>query len=500
VATAAAVRAAPLPGEVDEVTGTVVRVSVDGYAEGPRSSGIAAMATWLVTGRGRTQVPTSDLAGVPTGATVRARLGARRTAAGSRPDQLAEAGRTVLHRQVIAGVGTPTAPGDTAVAAASSPHTVTIALVIPPGGAADTMTLTRLESTVESTVSPFWSEQTSGLVTFTVTRRLGWTTTTTGCDDYFGLWNEIAERTGFVWGPRNHLVLYLGGSPSTCYPGLGTVGGSVESGGYLYVNGSSPTLVAHEFGHNLSLGHSNGLQCDRRPDGRYSSTTRSWTNSCTRREYRDYYDVMGVSWDQLGSLSTFHAQRLGVLAAGQISTVTASSLVTLRPVSGHTGLVSLRVDDPDGGRYVVEYRPASGRDAWLANDSQNWPGLRQGVLIRRVDPTDDAESLLLDGTPTVPLSWSTDFDTALQPGGSLTTWSGRVVIKVVTVSGSRATVLVQVDGKSPTPTVTVLPPTDPERIPRVPLTDPVTTTNRPRTAGHLPRRQVRTVSATTIRR
>ena len=214
-----------------------------------------------------------------------------------------------------------------------------------------------------------------------------------------------------------------------CAYALAEIGASLTSGGRLYVRDAAASVIAHELGHNFGLAHSSGRQCDGAVEA----------GDCRTVGYRDYYDVMGVSWAQTGSLNVLQAAHLGVLprAAVQRMTVTGGAAdVTLAPVSGRSGVRALRLTDAAGVDYWLEYRPAAGRDAWLGT-SDNRFALDTGLLLRRADRFPDT-SVLLDGSPSRRSGWDGDMQAALAVGSPVSVSGGQFTIVLQDVTACRS--------------------------------------------------------------
>ncbi|SFL85839.1 hypothetical protein [Geodermatophilus ruber] len=384
------------PGE------TVVGELVQAWAEHPQpaSHGGGGLLSWIAAGNGdAVRVPTEDVAGIEAGATVSVVVGGEVAEASPVAADL-EPAREVLAAGVVAD-----APADPPVAraAAGTTNAVTVVMVVPAGATPDARTRAEVVAAVDGPVAAFWAEQTGGAVQLGVTASFDWFQASAGCADPYALWNQAAAHAGWVRAPQRHLLLYVPSDAPGCASGLAEIGSSLTSGGRLYVREAAPSVLAHELGHNFGLGHASLLQCDGAVDA----------GACGVTGYGDWYDVMGISWQQLGSLNAAHAARLGVLPAGTAPTVAAGApptQVTLAPVGARTGTRALRLTDPAGRTYWLEYRTATGRDGWLGT-AGNWRGLQSGVQLRLAGDGADT-SLLLDPTPSGSAQWSADGATA----------------------------------------------------------------------------------------
>lgn len=444
-----AVAQAPAAGAT--VVGKVVQAYADHRTTGARRTGADAPSTWIEPASGpAVRVSAGPGTRLPLGATVKARIGAAAPAAG------AQSARRVLSADVVA----PAPKAAAAVPMTTSPtNEVTVVVVHPAGGTtADPTTASDVVDAVNGPVTAYWQHESRGqIVLHAGLSSLGLTpyVSTADCSDPVALWREVeaAPSVGFTRGLRKHLLIYIPKAPdapatdplATCDYGNGEQGGGMADGGSSYVRDSITSLLAHELGHNFGLHHSDEVVCD---DAVFSG------NTCGQYTQGDNYDVMGSSWDELGSLSAPQAFSLGVLPYDQIASAAwtddATKDLTLTAIASQTGIQTVRLGNAEGAQFWLEYRGAVGQDAWLADPARNVAGLDQGVILHvSAPPGADSTDAELDATPSPQSGWDTDYRTAITPGHSVWLSGLDYYITVKSASPTQAYIRIQAGNAAP---------------------------------------------------
>jgi hypothetical protein len=218
------------------------------------------------------------------------------------------------------------------------------------------------------------------------------------------------------------------------FAGFGLVGGPIT-----WILGEMDTRVTvHELGHNLGLWHSHSLRCsDASGPVPFSATCDPFD------EYGDPFDAMGGGFFGSGHFNAAQKNLLGWVA-GEVRDVTVPLRgpvrVTLTPLELAGGLKALAIH-ADGTTFWVEYRTATGVDAWL---SSTFPGALNGVLVHTPQPNDGSNGTnLLDMTPGSDTGIFDFWDAALPVGVSYSDPSRSFILTVRSASATGSSLVVR---------------------------------------------------------
>lgn len=244
-------------------------------------------------------------------------------------------------------------------------------------------------------------------------------------------------------------VIYLFADTACSVAGMGEVG-TMPSRAYIDGIPANRVIaaktIAHELGHNFGLYHSHALDC-----GDVAVAA-----GCVSIEYGDTYDTMGNP--DFGHFSAFQKERLGWLSPGGRSLLTrvdgdgTYSIAAYETPGTATKVLKVpRGIDAATGRptwFYVEYRQATGYDAFLASRSGVLMrgDVTHGVVVHLADDGNGNSSQLLHmnlDSPARQVYGFTDwFDPALEVGATF--WDEASGVGITAESADGTTSIVRV--------------------------------------------------------
>ena len=296
------------------------------------------------------------------------------------------------------------------------------------GGGQRNFSETMIKSLMTQTGS-YWKTQSNGAITgLSVKKYKKLNPSYTSCYQN-GLWDQAAKSFGAnknTYTNGHHLIVIVDSNYGCAQAGLAGIGSNIHSGGEIWVDlrGWAPTggatqstvnqslsTLAHEMGHNMSLGHSQSRVCT----GRTVDARTTWKDddqnkgvlrvlkpsgtACKDVEYGNAWDLMGWTrgtGPKPVALGLAQRTALGVNPSGSVRTVSASGgrsqTFTLNPLGNNTGLRGLKIVNPRGESFYVEYRNNVGQDSAGPSATAQYQydqttAVTNGVVVSKSYPT-----------------------------------------------------------------------------------------------------------------
>lgn len=312
-------------------------------------------------------------------------------------------------------------------------------------------------------VAAYEDEISHGALTIAAVNVYGWYELTTVSNDPCDPWwwgveaNRAAQAQGYNADDYDHTIYAFP------WAFLCNWGGLAGDSNRVWINGWFNTpIIAHELGHNYGLDHASSIRCTDSNGAPVSLSTR-----CTRNEYGDEFDVMGVSRNHIAASRKTFAGWIPAADAVEVTTDGVYTLVPQEVVTPIPSIKSIRVprrrdqDDFVIEWFHLEYRQPYGLfDTFPPSDPVvNGVSVRLGGRGASATP-EDQRTYLVDTVPATLTVW----DAPLQFGQTLLDPVSQVSMTTEFVSPSGATVRIDVPPMPPDtrpPLVTIAsPPTN----------------------------------------
>jgi len=355
------------------VTG-VVAITADG----------AGPSAHIITGNTAVPVEPDAVAGLATGTEVSAELAISESTVRELDLRTDVAAESALGEAVVDDADAPLEAESlevirtAAAAPATGVHEVDIAINIGATGGVPQPTEAQVRAAIAE-VSDYWVANTGGAFPGLHVRGVIQYTTTLTCGSAYSDTAWASEAAARFERSLNHYVdesqadhlVVVGECRRDSKAAIGTVGESIASGGFVLTQADFFSysdalailsgLLAHEFGHNFGLNHSNAPQisgCTVTGVPLYTDIT-----TCGTEEYADAWSIMGyaVGISDAPLLDVARREQLGVTDSTTLASQSGvvARTYALSSLGAEGGLKGVKIA-VSSGTYYVEYRDGTG--------------------------------------------------------------------------------------------------------------------------------------------